>query len=54
MSLYSEIERLTQAKVDLRDALDAKGVTVDKDATIDTYAKSISEIPTGSDGRLII
>lgn len=53
-TLYSEITRIQQAKADLRDALDSKGVTVDKDATIDTYAKSISEIPSGGEGRLII
>lgn len=54
MSLYTQIQRISQAKVDLKDALDAKGVTIDEAATIDTYAEAISEIPTGGDGRLII
>lgn len=54
MSIWSEIERITQAKDDIKGALEAKGATISAADTIDTYADAISEIPTGGDGRLII
>ena len=54
-TLYSEISRIQKAKDDLRDAFDEKGLEVDKDATIDTYAHLVYNMPTGGgDGRLII
>lgn len=45
-TLSSEIARLTQAKADIKAAIEAKGVTVG-DGTIDTYASKIGEISSG-------
>lgn len=46
MSIATEIQRLQQAKTDIKTAIEAKGVTVG-DGTIDTYAEKISEISGG-------
>lgn len=45
-TLSSEIARLTQAKADIKAAIEAKGVTVGN-GTIDTYASKIGEISSG-------
>ena len=45
-TLSSEIARLTQAKADIKAAIEAKGVTVGS-GTIDTYASKIGEISSG-------
>ncbi len=43
MSIITEIERLQQAKTNIKSAIENKGVTVG-DGTIDTYAKFIEQI----------
>lgn len=45
-TLSTEIARLTQAKADIKAAIEAKGVTVGN-GTIDTYASKIGEISSG-------
>ena len=46
MSVVTEIERLQQAKTDIKNAIENKGVIVG-DGTIDTYAEKIDEISSG-------
>lgn len=46
MSIATEIQRLQQAKADIKTAIENKGVTVG-DGTIDTFASKISEITGG-------
>ena len=46
MSIANEIQRLQNAKADIKSAIENKGVTVG-DGTIDTYAEKISEISGG-------
>lgn len=46
MSIANEIQRLQNAKADIKAAIEEKGVTVG-DGTIDTYAEKISEISGG-------
>lgn len=53
MSLYSEIERITQAKADLRDALEAKGATIDESATLDSYVEVVDDL-SGDTGKEMI
>ena len=48
MSIATEIQRLQQAKADIKAAIEEKGVNVG-DGTIDTYAEKIDEI-SGSSG----
>lgn len=50
MSIGTEIQRLRQAKSDIKAAIEEKGVTVG-DGTIDTFASKISEI-TGGGGSI--
>lgn len=47
MSIASEITRLQTAKSDLKDAIEAKGVTVDSSATLDDYADLVASISGG-------
>ena len=47
MSVATEIERLYQAKADLKAAIEAKGVVVPADALLDTYDTLVASIPTG-------
>lgn len=47
MSIASEIQRLQSAKADLKTAIEAKGVTVPSNATIDTYDDYIAQITGG-------
>ena len=49
MSIASEISRLQGAKADLKSAIEAKGVTVSSDLTIDGYAAKVTAIPSGID-----
>ena len=49
MSIANEIQRLQQAKADIKSAIEEKGVTVGE-GTIDTYAEKISEISVGGSG----
>lgn len=48
MSIATEIERLQNAKSDIKTAIESKGVAVG-DGTIDTYAQKINEISGGGD-----
>lgn len=45
MSIASEISRLQQAKADLKTAIEAKGVTVSANDTLDDYPALVSSIP---------
>ena len=44
MSILTEVQRLSQAKADLKASIEAKGVTVDETATLDTYASKVDEV----------
>lgn len=46
-TIEQNIARITQAKADIKTAIEAKGVTVDSAATIDAYADYVDDIPTG-------
>ena len=46
MAITDEIERLQQAKGDIKDAIEAKGVTVEDNATLSTYDEYIEQIET--------
>ena len=48
MSIASEIERLINAKVDIKLSIENKGVNVDDDATLDDYPDYIDNIQTGT------
>lgn len=50
MSIASEITRLQTAKADIKDSIEAKGVTVPSNASIDTYHDYIDQIETGGGG----
>lgn len=47
MSIATEITRLQTAKADIKTAIEAKGVTVPSNASIDTYDNYIAQIQTG-------
>ncbi len=47
MSIATEISRIQSAKTDIKDAIEAKGVTVPSSALIDTYDDYIAQIPSG-------
>jgi hypothetical protein len=51
MSVATEISRIQSAKTDIKDAIEAKGVTVPSSALIDTYADYVEQIPTGGGGN---
>ena len=46
MSIATEITRLQNAKAALKSSLEAKGVTVSSDATLDSYATLIDNMPS--------
>lgn len=48
MSIAYEIERISDAKADLRTAIQAKGVTVPASAKLDTYDTYVGQIQQGS------
>lgn len=50
MSIASEIERISDAKADLRTSIQAKGVTVPASAKIDDYPDYVDAIQTGGGG----
>lgn len=54
MSIASEITRLQTAKADIKDSIEAKGVTVPSNASIDTYYDYIDQIPSGGGGGIEI
>lgn len=47
MSIASEISRLQTAKADIKTAIEAKGVTVPSNATLDTYDTYVAQISGG-------
>lgn len=47
MSIATEISRLQTAKADIKTAIEAKGVTVPSNATLDTYDDYVSQISGG-------
>lgn len=52
MSIASEITRLQTAKADIKTAIEAKGVTVPSNATLDTYDDYVAQISGGGDDKL--
>lgn len=52
MSISSEISRLTQAKSDIKTAIESKGVTVPSSAKLDDYHDYIDDIEQGSTPNL--
>ena len=54
MSISSEITRLTQAKADIKTAIENKGVTVPTNAKLDDYPELIDDIEQGSTPNLQI
>ena len=44
MSIVNELHRISQAKADLKASIEAKGVTIEDTATIDTFASKVDEI----------
>ena len=50
MSITTEITRLQNAKAALKGSIEAKGVTVASDATLDQYPALVDEIPQGGGG----
>ena len=53
MSLQSEINRIENAKGDIRNAITGKGVSVPTSAKIDEYASYVSKIPIAGNGMSI-
>lgn len=50
MSIASEIERLQNAKADIKTSIESKGVTVPSNETLDNYSDYIDSIQTGGGG----
>ena len=50
MTIASEITRLQNAKADIKTAIEAKGVTVPSNATLDDFDTYIAQISGGSSG----
>lgn len=44
MSIVNELQRIQQAKADLKAAIEAKGVTIEDTAKIDTYVPKVDEV----------
>ena len=49
-TIIQEITRLQNAKSSLKSSLEAKGVTVSSDATLDAYPALVDSIPSGGGG----
>ena len=47
MSIASEITRLQNAKANIKTAIEAKGVEIPSNATLDEYSDYVEEIPSG-------
>lgn len=47
MSIASEITRLQNAKANIKTAIEAKGVEIPSNATLDEYSSYVEEIPSG-------
>lgn len=54
MSIASEITRLQTAKADIKTAIEAKGVTVPSNATLDTYDDYVAQISGGGGGDKLV
>ena len=54
MSISTQIQRIQQAKTDIKAAISDKGVTVPDNATIDTYPTYVSQISSGDYEQLFI
>lgn len=54
MSIATEIERLLQAKADLKISIEAKGVSLADDATLDDYPEAVDQIQTGGGASNIV
>ena len=50
MSIQTEIERLNEAKLQLKAAIEAKGVTVESTITLDGYPELVEDIPADPSG----
>ena len=46
MSITTELQRISQAKANLKTTIEAREVTIDDSATIDTYASKVDEVYT--------
>ena len=51
-TLFENISRITQAKANIRDAINAKGGELSNSAKIDTFAEAIANLPSGSGGGI--
>lgn len=47
MSIQSEIDRISAAKNAIRNAIEAKGVSVSQEVSIDDYASKVDAIQAG-------
>ena len=54
MTITENINRIEQAKADIKEAIIAKGVEVSDDVRIDGYAEKIGEIKQGGGGQFAI
>lgn len=50
MSIKNEIERLSQAKLNLKIAIEGKGIEVPSNATLNAFASFVEQISGGSSG----
>lgn len=50
MSIATEIQRLLQAKADIKTSIEAKGVSVAANATLDDYSEAVDQIQQGGGG----
>ena len=50
MSIQTEIQRLNEAKLQLKAAIEAKGVTVESTITLDGYPELVEDIPADPSG----
>lgn len=53
MSIATELTRIIDAKSDIKTSIEAKGVSVPSNATIDTYYGYVDNIPTGGGTPLV-
>lgn len=51
MTIEENVQRITEAKADIRSAIAEKGVEVSSEEKIDGYANLIRQIPTGGSGE---
>ena len=51
-TIAENLLRIQSAKTDIKEAIEAKGVTIPSSATIDTYADYVASIPSGGGGDI--